>query len=211
MEKPNAEDYMDVLTEIPEELKWIYDITEINVDEGIKNSGGIGSFIFSLQLFLDTIDGNAKVIQDAYNEKNIRLYTIKVHALKSSARIIGALELGKMAAALEEAGNREDIKFISENTDKFVNDYLAFKELLGRIRIEEQGSDDKEEISPEELADAYNALSEVVPQLDYDAVEMILGQLKSFKLPKEDAEKVAELEKMLRVFDWDGMEALISK
>ncbi len=47
--------------------------------------------------------------------------------------------------------------------------------------------------------------------MDYDAVEMILGQLNEDKLPKEEKEKVAQLSKMLKVFDWEGMEELINQ
>ncbi|MBR4719433.1 MAG: response regulator, partial [Lachnospiraceae bacterium] len=104
MEKPGGDNMFEQLTEFPENMLWIYDTEGINVEEGIKNSGGISNYIFSLHLFLDTIDNNAKVIRDSYESGNIRLYTIKVHALKSSARIIGAEELSSMSADMEDAG-----------------------------------------------------------------------------------------------------------
>ncbi|WP_408071714.1 ATP-binding protein [Butyrivibrio sp. JL13D10] len=210
MERPSGEEfYEEEITTIPEDLKWIYDVPQIDVDEGIKNSGGVGGYLVSLRLFLDTIESNAKVIQDAYDEKNIRLYTIKVHALKSSARIIGAMELSQLAASLEDAGNRDDTRFINNNNARFMSDYLTFKEILAPLNNKEEDDTGKEDISDSELSEAYEALREVIPQMDYDAVEMIIGQLKSFKLPEEDAKKVAELEKMLRNFDWDKMEELI--
>ena len=209
MEKPEAVDAIEDLKEIPEELKWIYGISEISVEDGIKNSGGIGNFIFSLRLFLDTIDGNTKVIRDAYDGGNISLYTIKVHALKSSARIIGAGELAKLAESLEEAGKRDDLTFINANMESFMFMYQSFKVLLSKLAEDDMEKDDREEISASELEDAYTALREVVPQMDYDAVEVIIANLKEYKLPPGDAEKVAKLEKMLRNFDWEGMEALI--
>jgi CheY-like chemotaxis protein len=210
MFKPEREDMVAELDSIPEELNWIYDVKEINVDEGIKNSGGIAPFIFSLKLFLDTIDGNAKVISDAYEAGDIRLYTIKVHALKSSLRIIGAMELSKLAESLEEAGNKDNREFIDMYTDDLLKEYIEFKDkLAGLNQGEAEDAGDKKEISQDELMDAYGALGDVIPQMDYDAVEMILGQLKEYNLPKEDKEKVAELSKLLKVFDWDGMEALI--
>ena len=45
--------------------------------------------------------------------------------------------------------------------------------------------------------------------MDNDSVEMILDQVSEYKLPEEDAAKFKELSKMLKVFDWDGMEALL--
>nr|MCR4589086.1 response regulator [Lachnospiraceae bacterium] len=201
---------MEDLTEIPEEMKWIYDVDTISVEDGIKNSGGISSYLFSLQLFYDTIDTTAQVIEDAYKKDDIRLYTVKVHALKTSCRIIGDLTLSKQAEKLEEAGNKKDTRYIEEHTGAFLRDYLAYKEKFASL---EQKADDegKEPIPEEELKDAYAALKEVVPQMDYDAVEMILDQLQGYRLPEEDKEKIAELSRLLKAFEWDKMEQLTDK
>ena len=53
------------------------------------------------------------------------------------------------------------------------------------------------------------ALRELIPQMDYDSVEMIIGNLKEYKLPDDDKAKIADLEKMLRTLDWDSMAQLI--
>jgi CheY-like chemotaxis protein len=209
MDKPVAEDVVEELTEIPGNLKWIYDTEGITVEEGIKNSGGISNYIFSLNLFLDTLDSNAKVIRDSYESGNIRLFTIKVHSLKSSARIIGAMELSKLAEALEDAGNKEDMSYIDANTNRLLAEYEAFREKLSGLHDNEDDSD-KEMISEDELREAYRALADVIPQMDYDAVEMIIEQLNEYALPEDVAAKIKELSKMLKLFDWDGMEALIT-
>ena len=209
MEKPTKEDASEELTEIPNDMLWLYQTEDISVEEGIKNSGGVSNYIFALNLFLETIDENAKVIRDAYESGNIRLYTIKVHALKSSARIIGANALSELAKRLEDAGNRKDIGFISVNTGRLMSDYEAFKEKLGRLAQGSESTDGKESIPEEDLKEAYATLSDCIPQMDYDAVEMILEQLKAFKLPDKDAKFFHELEKCLKGLDWDGMEALI--
>ena len=209
MEKPAADYTVEEVTELPENMLWVKDIEGISSEDGITNSGGVMNYVFSLKLFLDTIDDNSRVIKDAYDSRNVRLYTIKVHALKSSARIVGALELSKMCADLEEAGNKEDLEFIDAHNDIMLSDYAAYKEKLARLKEEEQENDNLEEIPESELKDAYDALKDVIPQMDYDSVEMILDGLKAYKLPKEDAEIMAELGKLLKVFDWDAIEKLM--
>ena len=210
MERPARGEDVEELKEIPEELRWIYDTEGISAEEGIKNSGGISNYIFSLNMFLDTIDENAKVIRDAYGSGNIRLYTIKVHSLKSSARIVGATGLSQLAESLEDAGNREDMDEINNNTDKLLHDYEAFKEKLSGLR-EKSGDDEKEMIPGEELKEAWGALSDEISQMDYDAAEMILKQLDNFALPPEADRTAKELTRMLKVLDWDGMAEEISK
>ena len=199
------------LKELPENMLWINEVEGLSVDDGIKNSGSISGYIFALRLFLDTIDDNISVISNSYENGDIRLYTIKVHALKSSARIIGALDLSKQAADLEKAGKDGDKSFIDMHTDKLISDYSAFKQKLEKMDQEfDTNADDegKEMISEEDLNDAYSALKDVISQMDYDAVEMILGQLKEFRLPKEDEDKLNTLAKLLKTFDWDKMEEL---
>ncbi|SHH11794.1 Signal transduction histidine kinase [Butyrivibrio fibrisolvens DSM 3071] len=210
---PEAEDEVEELTSMPEEFSWLYDIPEITVEEGIKNSGGISSYIFSLKLFLETIDGNAKVIGDAYDAGDLRLYTIKVHALKSSARIIGALGFSKICADLEEAGNKQDKQFIDLINADMLTEYLSFKDKLSRLESSQNAAQDKDkkEIDPSELEDAYSALKDVIPQMDYDSVELILNNLKEYKLPEKDSEIIGKLGKMLKAFDWDGMETIIGE
>ena len=208
MEKPEAEDAVEELQEIPENLKWIYETEGISVEDGIRNSGGISNYIFSLNLFLETIDDNAKVIRDSYESGNLRLYTIKVHSLKSSARLVGAMELSKLAESLEDAGNRKDTVFIDENNGKLLSDYEAYAGKLAGL-LDDGDTAEKEMIPEEELKEAYTALAEVIPQMDYDAVEMILDQLKEYRLSEEDERKFKEISRLLKVFDWTSMETII--
>ncbi|MBQ6537308.1 MAG: response regulator, partial [Eubacterium sp.] len=210
MEKPAEDDAVEDLTEMPENMQWIYQTEGIDVEIGIQNSGGISSYIFALGLFYDTIEGNSKIIKDAYQNDNIRLFTIKVHSLKSSARIVGAMELSRLAESLEEAGNKGDIDYIDDNAPRLLMQYEEFIEKLDKLH-ENPADADKEIISADEIKGAYSALADVIPQMDYDSVEMILEQLKEYALPQKDEKNFKEFEKMLKVFDWDGMEELISR
>ena len=208
MEIPTAADAVEEMAEMPQDLSWIYETDGIVPEEGIKNSGGISGYIFALNLFLDTIDENAKVIKDAYQADNLRLYTIKVHALKSSARIIGAMDLSHMAQKLEDAGNKQDKAYIDEYHADFMAEYESFKEKLSQLK-EEAAGEDKKPIPENQLREAFEALQEVVPQMDYDAVEVILEQLQEYKLPEKEAEIIKQLAQKMKKFDWDGVEELV--
>ncbi|MBO7401506.1 MAG: response regulator, partial [Lachnospiraceae bacterium] len=195
-----------------EDLSWLKDVEGIDMEAGIRNSGGEAPYLSSLRMFLDTLEDNAKVIEDAYSEGDLRLYTVKVHALKSSARIIGALEMSADCQKLEDAGNAKDMAYIDANTGRLMKTYREFGEKLGRLKgdsASEADDEGKPEISEEELKEAYTALKEFVPQMDYDAVEMTLNELKGYKLPDDDREKLKKLEKLLKVFAWDEMEKLL--
>ena len=210
MMKPEGAPEADKMEELPENMSWVRNIDGISMDDGVRNSGGIGPFINSLNLFRDTLDDNVKVIKAAFEENDIKLFTIKVHALKSSARIVGAMGLSALAEKLENAGNKEDMGFIGANTEKLLEDYKSFKDKLSRLS-ETAEDDDRKEIPEDELKDAYEAIKELIPQMDYDSVEMIIGNLKEYRLPETDAKKIGDLEKMLKTLDWDSMAQALSR
>lgn len=211
IQKPAEEIEKNEPTDLPDDMLWIRDVDGIDVDEGIKNSGGVSVYMISIKDYFGTIDFNADAIEEAYNAGNIKLYTVKVHALKTSARIVGAKELSSLAEQLEDAGKKNDSDFINENTEKLLADYRRYKTLLSGLEASDkaQVGEDKESIDPEELASAYEALKELVQQMDFDGAEMVLSEVRQFKLGDEDNKKVSELEKALKRFDWDTMDNLL--
>ncbi|MCR5310162.1 MAG: response regulator [Lachnospiraceae bacterium] len=211
MHEPTANDAVVSEETLSEDMLWLEDVEGIDVSEGIKNSGGASSFMYSLNMFLDTLSENYKTIEDAYNSGDIRLYTVKVHALKSSARIIGATEFSAFCQSLEDAGNNKDMDYINANTAKLLSEYKGFGEKLKGIKKEESDDSGKPPVPGDMLSDAYVALKEFVPMMDYDAVEMVLSQLKEYRLPDADKEKLSSLESLLKVFDWEAMEKALSE
>ena len=116
--------------DIPEDHKWINDVDEINVTDGIRNSGGVTSFIGSLDVFRKTIDENSEAVVTAFGSGDMNLFTVKMRMIKTSARIIGANELCAHASGLEEAGLRNDGEYIKHNLPEFIEEYRSFKEIL---------------------------------------------------------------------------------
>ena len=209
MMKPTEKDVSYEPTELPEELGWLRDVEGLVIEDGIKCSGGVTTYVGSINNFYETIDHNSGIIEEAYAQNDIRLYTVKVHALKTSARIVGANELSVLAEKLEEAGKNENLAFINENNERLLSDYRIFKDRLAGLEKKDSEDDSKELIPEDVLKDAYGALKDVIPQMDYDSVEMIIEQVKEYRLPEDDAVKFSELEKNLKLFDWEAMEKLI--
>ncbi len=108
--------------ELPADKEWLLDVKELNVPDGIRESGGAGKYLASLLVFMDALDAYANGIEDAYKNLDIKLYTIKMHSIRTSFVVVGANGLTALAEALEAAGNRNDVEFISENTEKFLSE-----------------------------------------------------------------------------------------
>lgn len=194
---------------ISEEYSWLESVDGIDVKTGLSNCATESVFVKAIGTFYDTIDENIHVIEKALKDGDIKLFTIKVHALKSSARIIGAIELSEMARKLEDAGKAEDMDYISQNTSQALDLYSSFSTKLEKISIKSK-DDDKPEIDPGELSEAYRVAKDFVNDMDYDSLEFVIKQLLEYKLPEKDAKLWEKFEKAFKNFDWDEMEKLLN-
>ncbi len=194
-------------------VKQLRSIKEMDVDAGISSAGDMDTYLVVCRSFFDTSKERMSMIRDYYEAGDIKNYTIQVHALKSSARLIGANDLSKRALELEMAGKENNEAVIIENTDTVLETYKSIYDqmtgIYGDSSDEQSEGSDKEPISDAVLQDAYMALKELVPQMEYDAIEMLLEEVMEYKLPKDDEDKFLELKKAMKVFDWDKMEQIL--
>ncbi len=201
---------------LPDDIAFVADIPEISVEDGLTYCGSGEAYEKFLKTFYRTIDEKSEEIEKALGDEDYELYTIKVHALKSTARIMGASDLSSKAEALENAGKNLDTQFIKGNTPQLLTIFRSFKDKLSKLSEVIAREDAKEEeskagVSPEELGNAYEALKEFIPQMDYDAVEMVLDELSQYRLPKEDAVFFKKLGELLKKLDWDAITELMEK
>ena len=134
MEIPNTDIFFDAFKEFPENFKWLYDVEGFSVEEGLKNNaGGIGNFLYSLRLFLDTLDDNMQIIDNAYKNGDFTVYRVRNGILQTSARIIGAVSLYDFTSRMNNAFKHDDKLFIAANTDKLLSECAAFKEKMARF------------------------------------------------------------------------------
>ncbi len=187
---------------------WLDQLKHVETADGIRYTGSKEAYLKFLRTFYTTLEDKALEIENSYKSGDMEFCTIKVHALKSTARIIGARELSKLAEKLEEAGKKKDFKTFDEHIYELLSMYRQYKENLSGLP-REQDLIKKEPISDDALLDAYEALSTFTSQMDVDAVRMILDELSTYKLTLKDEDKIETINRKLLQFDWDGIEKLL--
>ena len=193
--------------ELPEALAGLGDIG-IDVASGVESSGSLEVYISVLNVFCKSIDGNKAEIEEHYRSGDFGNYTIKVHALKSSARIIGARELGEEAQALENAGKSNDIAYIREHHDAFIERYLAVKEPLehaiGMLKEDESDENEDKPIADSALLSAvYDEMKSAAAEMDIESLEMILDEMKDYSIPEDEKELFDVLKKAVQDIDYE--------
>ncbi|MCR5487812.1 MAG: response regulator [Lachnospiraceae bacterium] len=182
--------------------EWLMHCEGVDAAEGVMYCGGAEEYLSVLGDFYDELKRKAEEIEKDYHSGDIRNYTIRVHALKSSARIIGAAGLSEKARLLEEAGDREDLDYIRENTEELLNDYRAFEEILAPVK---EAREELPEIPEDMLKDAYAGILEFAGAEDYELVRMVMDSVKEYSLSPEDEARFAAIREKLSQMDWEGI------
>lgn len=183
-------------------------VIEINMEQGISLCGSEEGYFTALGIFYNSIDVKANEIESYYLDGDWKNYTIKVHALKSSANIIGALKLYEDAKALEAAGNSNDMDMIYGKTKFLLEDYRSFKDKLSFLAEKKE----KKPPAPDnEVADAYRSLVEISEIMDFDMADMIIKAMKEYELKEEDRIAFKEIEDKLTNLDWEGVTEIAQK
>jgi CheY-like chemotaxis protein len=185
---------------------WLRGIEELDTEAGVKNCGSEEGYMSALGIFYNSIDNMSHEIQSYYDSGNLIDYTIKVHALKSSARIIGLADLSELAKSLEAAGDSGDMDMINNETENLLTWYRSYKQKLARLSGGGEDSD-KPPAEQEFLEDAFSSLEEFAGQMDYDMVEMVINSVDEYKLEPEDQEIFDAVNDAFMSLDWNRLKA----
>ena len=203
---PSSEDHQ---AEIPPELEALKGQDLIDVADGLVHSGDLDSYIPLLKLFYESIDDKAAEIEKYYADRDYKDYTIKVHALKSSARIIGAAEFGEEAQKLENAGKSDDIDYIRKHHYDFMQEYARFKEVLSVMFPEEDGGD-KPIADPGLMSEVFAEIRDAAQAMDCDRLESVFEEMSEYRIGDEDKDKYEAVKKCFDNFDYEGIVSVLS-
>ena len=213
--------------ELPEEdvaeERWLDKCKGLDTETGLKNCGSEDGYLSVLKIYYEGLQKKAEDIQKFFDAQDWENYTIQVHSLKSSSRVIGAMELGEEAAELEAAGNQKDLAKITQNTAPMLKRLRALGVVLSDIfeadaedvieNTSESGQNvsQKPEISASQLKEAYEMMKDFAKLYDYDNMLYILDSLKEYQLDPRDRETVQEIRKNTEEFQWEQILNLLQK
>ena len=186
---------------------WYETIPGIDPEKAIENSGSEDSFKAVLKIFYESLDQRKSEIGELYLSENWSDYTIKVHALKSSARLVGAMELGDDAERLEMAGKEGSISFIKEHNDKLLESLERYKEnLMPFFDVPK----DEEDMNFDEILvkSAYDTLNKAALKKDDRIIDMTLNDISEYTIAGEHREKMDRIRECFERRDYEGIMSL---
>ena len=188
---------------------WLSEIAGLELEAGVQHCGSEAAYLDVLTVFADSIEVTAKEIEGYFQEENWPDYTTKVHALKSTAKIVGALELSERARRLEDAGKEGYIQEIRQDHRPLMELYLSYAEKLQPLLSQETEEGEKPPIDEAELAEAFEAMGEMASSFDYDSLMFIFESLDGYRLPDKEAVLYKEIKAAAAKLDWEKIRELL--
>ena len=209
-ENPADEVEDDLSTEAEFLPAWITKLDFLDAAAGLKFCGSAEGYLDALIIFADAAEAGIDEIESYFANRALADYTIKVHALKSSARIIGAMELSEKAKRMEDAGNSGYWEEIVADTPALLALYRSCAAALKPL-LKTSDSAERPKISGEELDEAYDSMRDMAASFDYDSLNFILRDLSEYELPPEEKERYKKLKAAAAKPNWEAVNELLKK
>ena len=202
-EQENSTTPTDTGIMLPE---WLSGIGEIDVNSGMLHCGSADVYLSALTTYAGSVISAADDAESMLKNGDIRGTTVRIHSLKSTSRIIGAMELGALAEELEAAGNANDTGKLNSRSGELFLRCRALGEQLSPLLT--GGS--LPLITEEELNEAYTLIREFLSVKDYESVIQIVGGLEKYSFPDRDKKRCESLIRAAKEFDYDDIGRIIN-
>ena len=183
-------------------------IEGVDMDMAMKYSGNMSMFWQLVEVFYRTLEQKANLIEEYESKEDISNYVIEVHALKSSAKLLGAMQLSKLAEHLEMAGKEDNRSEVHAKTAELLEEYRMYKSRLQPYIKEEKI--EKMKIDKKKLEDRMREMLAAVENFDMDGTENLMKELEQYEFDENFANLCKELKKVMEDFAYDEAAELIN-
>ena len=153
----------------------------IHTDSGLRYCRDDAEFYMELLgQFVQSSGKKQQEIERFYGQKDFGNYRIAVHALKSTAKMLGADTLSEMALQAETALKNHDEKFIAEHHEELMDEYRNVVQAISHVidgeddRKSLPAGKDREEVAQADLIRQLEALKENLPSCEMSRVKPML-------------------------------------
>ena len=137
---------------------------------------------------LDTNPSESEEVLEAW-----RQYRVKVHAMKTSAAMIGAVSLSSFARLLEDFSKKRMIEPIKALTDIFLEEWLSYDERLSVFKVNEGNEENQKKFSASAILKLLSSIDAAMEDMDVDTADEIIKQIQCYEIPDNLNELVNQL------------------
>ncbi|MDE6749003.1 MAG: response regulator [Lachnospiraceae bacterium] len=182
-------------------------VGDLDVEKGMIYCGGKELYLDVLEACCEEAPEEIGVLNEFFGKKDWKNYTIRVHAVKSGMKNIGAEILSEKAKALEQAGKQEDIDFIIENHEALITEYhRVIREIEQSLMIGQK------ELGEDRFDELQALLEDAMYALDGERMLEILSEMQEYQYHQTELEgKLAPVRKKVEMSDYMSAVEAVSR
>lgn len=191
------------------------DIEGVDAMYALEHVGSLDGVIAVGKQFIALAESDAEELHGYWerlkehpeDNEALNSYRIKVHAMKTSANLCGALQVSGVAAQLESEAIHSRVDAIVDITPHFLRFWLHLKEVL-LTQVPKNQEPKKEAMDVERLHTLLHQLTTAMNSYDIKTADALVDEISSHDMDDYLAEKVTALKTAVAQLDAPGCEAL---
>lgn len=184
-------------------------ISGLDTAYAIKQAGDEGIYLNILKEYHKAIKKTCERLRKYEQENDTKNYRIEVHGLKSSSRLVGAMELANLCEFLENETKSKKPLDLKKQTEYLLRIYEGFLEKLSPFVKQEESPREKKPISIEKAKEQFQNLRQLLEDFELDGAEELLEKLQQYHLNDSYEQCLDKLSECISAIDYEGGIAII--
>ena len=186
------------------------DISFLDLGYAVEHAGSTAAVLKLMKQFVavamsekDELNGYLEAVKaDPENKEAISDFRVKVHAMKTSASLCGALPAYGMAVRLELAAIEERTDEIEVLTPYFLDSWtMLYHDLTEYFDSSDKSKEPNQELKDEKLKSLLHQLLTAINTYDIKRADSIIEELDGFEVSPDKAEKIGRLKTAIAGLD----------
>lgn len=180
---------------------------DIDLDVGLRYLDyNLDNYYEMADIYVKTADKIAPSLDDYIANNDCDNFRIKIHAIKSSSKNLGAVKLSEDAQRLETAAKNLDIEKIKGSWPGFKKSWFETVEVLREVCPEKKTNEIDENSKIEDndaVKDLVFRMSKALSEYDLDTAEEMADKLKGYKMSHEKVKLIDDAVLAMGEFNYD--------
>ena len=163
----------------------------IDRETALTYCGSTSDFLELAEVYCESGSKYEKTLVDTLAQSNMKDYAITAHAIKSTSKTLGALELSDLALGQEMAAKDNNIDLVGDKHEEFIK---AYKDMLEQLKSVISGGDDEGEPAKKKAEKPKKKTKDGKDDVDWGKLkEEVRANLEAFEIKalEETIEKVS--------------------
>ncbi|MCL2689500.1 MAG: Hpt domain-containing protein, partial [Chitinispirillia bacterium] len=183
----------------------LQNIGDINIEIGFSRVSNVESmYRDNLEFFYKKLNSQLDSMSSSLKDGDLALFSITVHAMKSSLSTIGAMELSNLAADLEAAAKSKKEEYCAEKYPSFKKRLTALDKQLEEVFQIGKTVLEKEAGDRVYLIEAIKKAAAAAEDFDSDLGLEILNPLRNFDFGEKDNETIEKAADAFSDFEFEA-------